>query len=131
MVSRRHPAYDAKRFAAYLQSLLAEHNESYREASLRSGLDHGTMARHLNGRSRPGRDICLVLADHFGVHPNEVLAAAGYPPLQMLNRFLDPLTDDVKPIVEELSAIRDERVRREVSQSVQTLLTWRKRQSSR
>jgi hypothetical protein len=78
----RHPDYDPKPFIARLEQLLAERNETRREAALRAGLDHQTIRRYINGQ-RPDRQSLLVLADHFEVNPNEFLQLAGYPPMKI------------------------------------------------
>ena len=73
--------YDPKPLISRLQALLKKHNESYREAALRSRLDHQAIRRVLSGQ-RPSIPACILLADHFGVNPNEFLGLAGLPELK-------------------------------------------------
>lgn len=67
---------------ARLKELLGSHNESLREASLRAGLDHQAVRRIMEGQ-RPAMHICILLADHFEINPNELLQLAGWPLLKM------------------------------------------------
>jgi len=78
----RHDEYDARSFIARLEQLLAERNDTRREAALRAGLDNQTSRRYLNGH-RPDRQSLLVLADCFEVNPNEFLQLAGHLPMKI------------------------------------------------
>jgi transcriptional regulator with XRE-family HTH domain len=118
--------YDRAALADYLEELRQARNESYREASLAAGLDHGALLRYTKKRSRPTRESCITLADHFGVNPNEILTRAGYDPLQIFDRSLvDP--DALAPEVEELAAFLNTLSplarRREVCNAVRELVT--------
>jgi transcriptional regulator with XRE-family HTH domain len=118
--------YDRAALADYLEELRQARNESYREASLAAGLDHGALLRYTKKRSRPTRESCITLADHFGVNPNEILTRAGYDPLQIFDRSLvDP--DALAPEVEELAAFLNNLSpparRREVCNAVRELVT--------
>jgi transcriptional regulator with XRE-family HTH domain len=73
--------YDPAPMIERLRGLLEKHNESYREASLRAGLDHQGVRRVLEGQ-RPSMHICILLADHYGINPNEFLTLAGWPALK-------------------------------------------------
>lgn len=77
-------AYDPEPIIRRLRELLEAHNESYREASLRSGLDHQGVRRVLEGQ-RPSMHIAILLADHFGINPNEFLTMAGWPALKVFD----------------------------------------------
>ncbi len=70
--------YDRTGLIQALEELLAERNESMREASLGAGLDHGAIRRYVRYGRRPTRDSLLLLADHFEVNPNDLLELAGY-----------------------------------------------------
>ena len=76
-----HATFDSEPLISRIKDLLKKHNESYREASLRSGLDHQAIRRILSGQ-KPQMHICILLADHFGVNPNEILRLAGWPTLK-------------------------------------------------
>jgi len=45
---------------------------------LRAGLDHQGVRRVLKGQ-RSSIHICILLADHYGINPNEFLQLAGWP----------------------------------------------------
>ena len=93
--------YDAEQIIKRLRELLEKHNESYREASLRAGLDHQGVRRVLEGQ-RPSMHICILLADHFGVNPNEFLTMAGWPALKVLDiRSID--TENLPPEAVEIA----------------------------
>jgi hypothetical protein len=53
--------YDRTALADYLDRLRREHNESFREAALRSGLDHGAFLRYVKHQNRPTRESCIAL----------------------------------------------------------------------
>jgi len=118
--------YDPQRLAEFLEALLKERNESYREASLRAGLDHGAIRRYIRRGQRPARTSLLALADHFGVNPNDLLVLAGYLPMEIFERLaLDPQTmpSDILPLVEDLRCIADPVLRRRLVEAVRVLLT--------
>jgi len=74
--------YDLEPLVRLLEHLRAERNESYREASLNAGLDLEAVRRYCVQRQRPQMQALIVLADHFGVNPNDLLEVAGYRPLE-------------------------------------------------
>jgi len=84
----RRTGYDPSEFIPYLKRLLAERNESYRQASLGAGLDRSAVWRFMEQGTRPHRDACILLAQHFGVNPNEMLQAAGYEPIPLFDNTL-------------------------------------------
>ena len=117
--------YDRAALAEYLDRLRQEHNESYREASLAAGLDHGALLRYVKKQSRPTRESCITLADHFGVNPNEILTHAGYDPLHFFDRsLLDPaaLAPEVEELATFLNCLSPPTRRREVCHAVRELL---------
>lgn len=73
-----HASYDPEPLVSLLERLRAERNESYREASLNAGLDSETMRRYCVRHQRPEMQALIILAEHYEVNPNELLAAAGY-----------------------------------------------------
>jgi hypothetical protein len=116
--------YDHRPLAALLEQLLEEHNETARGTSLASGLDHGAVGRFLRGEVRPHRDTCIVLAEHFGLNPNELLEAAGYEPLTIFDLSLaDPseFPPEVKQVALALGQIADPTLRRDVCSAIHTL----------
>lgn len=107
--------YDQEQFVAFLTRLLEERNETYREAAMRSGLDRSAVWRFLHQGKRPHRDACILLAQHFELNPNEMLAAAGYEPIPLFDLSLtDPgeFPPEVKALAQALTAIPDPARRR-------------------
>jgi hypothetical protein len=117
--------YDRPALADYLDGQRQAHNESFREASLAAGLDHGAMLRYVKHHTRPTRESCIALADHFGVNPNEILTRAGYDPLHFFDRSLvDPseLAPEVAELALYLNRLSPLARRREVCQAVRALV---------
>ena len=111
-------------WAALLEELCQARNESYRQASLAAGLDHGAVHRFVKGNRRPHRESCIALAHHFGLNPNELLAAAGHEPLPWFDPSLTNPGDypfEVKQVAEALIRIASPRLRREVCEAVEAL----------
>jgi transcriptional regulator with XRE-family HTH domain len=119
------PNYNPTRLAQVLDELRQARNESYREASLRAGLDHGALRRYLCDGRRPQRQALIALADHFGVNPNELLPLAGYPPMRLFEQAaMDPgaLPSDLGALVEDLQRIPDRALRRKLVEAVRGLI---------
>jgi hypothetical protein len=117
--------YDPEPLVRMLEHLRHERNESYREASLRAGLDQEAVRRYCVRRQRPQMQALIVLADHYGVNPNDLLQAAGYRPLLLFERVeVDPdsLSLDVKELVDDLSQIADPVLRRRIVKAVRVLV---------
>ena len=117
--------YDAEQIIKRLRELLEKHNESYREASLRAGLDHQGVRRVLEGQ-RPSMHICILLADHFGINPNEFLTMAGWPALKVFDiRSVDSenLPPEVVSVALTLAKISNPGTRKEVTKAILTLVT--------
>ncbi len=116
--------YDVEQFRSFVEPLLKQEDESYRQASMAAGLDETAISRYFRG-SQPMRDACIALADHFGINPNEMLKAAGYEPLHFFDRRLvDPndLPPDIETIMGKLLSIEDEAVREEMVKSLLEVL---------
>jgi transcriptional regulator with XRE-family HTH domain len=119
------PDYDPARLAEVLDELRQGRNESYREASLNAGLDHGALRRYIADGRRPQRQALIALADHFGVNPNELLPLAGYPPMKLFEQAAvdpDSLASDLGDLVEDLQRIPDRSQRRKLVEAVRVLL---------
>jgi transcriptional regulator with XRE-family HTH domain len=104
--------------------LLAERNETRREAALRAGLDHQTLRRYINGH-RPDRQSLLVLADHFEVNPNEFLQLAGYPPMKIFEvktKSAEALPPGAVDVAMDIARIADPGTRKAVVHAIRTLL---------
>lgn len=67
-----------------IKELLDQRNESLRSAGLNAGLDHQFVRRIVNGE-RPNMVACIMLADYFGINPNELLQLAQWPTLKIFD----------------------------------------------
>jgi hypothetical protein len=119
------PDYDSTHLAQVLDDLRQARNESYREASLNAGLDHGALRRYIVDSRRPQRQALIALADHFGINPNELLPLAGYPPMTLFQQAAvdpDSLPSDLGDLVADLQRIPDRSQRRKLVEAVRVLL---------
>jgi hypothetical protein len=117
--------YDPKLLVPVLEELLEKNNESYREASLKARLDHGSMRRYLKEGKRPSMNALFLLANHFGINPNSLLVLADYPPMKMFEREpadLDKLTPDVRRLAEDLERIGDPVLRWRLAAALRLLI---------
>lgn len=121
----RGPDYNPEPLEKFLQALLAERNESYRQASLEAGLDHQAVRRYAVKGQRPSRTSALALADHFGINPNQMLKLAEYPPMEIFQQVaVDPtsLPAEIRPLVEDLQRIPNPVHRRQLVEAMRVLL---------
>ncbi|MBN1887652.1 MAG: helix-turn-helix transcriptional regulator [Thermoflexales bacterium] len=120
-----HREYDPEPFNRRINELLEQHNESYREASLRAGLDHQAVRRYVVEIRRPDRESCIILADHFGINPNELLQLAGYKPLKLFDVetvSAESLPTEAVDVALAIAKIPDPGTRKTVAQAVLMLL---------
>ncbi len=120
-----HKRYDPKPLRARLEQLLIERNESYRQAGLRADLDHQAVRRIMTSDQRPALHTCILLADHFGVNPNEFLELAGHPRLNVFDVrsvTTERLPTEVVDVALDLARIPNPGTRREVAHAIRTLL---------
>ena len=111
-------------FIARLKELMEKHNESYREAGMDAGLDHQAIRRILSGQ-RPAMVNCILLADHYGVNPNEFLELAGWPTLKVFDVKKvdgDRMPPEAVDVALALSRIPDPGIRKQLAAAVVTLL---------
>ena len=80
----RKGAIDLTPLSYRIRELLELRNESLRAAGLKAGLDHQFVRRIVNGE-RPNMIACIMLADYFGINPNELLQLAQWPTLKIFN----------------------------------------------
>ena len=121
--------YDNTLFAARLQELLKYRNETMREASLASKLDHEAVFRIIKGK-RPNMTAAIMLADHFGVNPNEFLKLTGWPPMDLFDVQVNRankanelvFSPDVLEVALTLSKITDVNIKQKVVDAILTLL---------
>jgi hypothetical protein len=119
----REMPYDPEPFIQRLKGLLEKRNESYREAGLNAGLDHQAIRRILAGL-RPSMVNCILLADHYGVNPNEFLEMARWPALRVFDiRSINSqnLPPEVVEVALALAKIDNPGTRKEVVQAIMTL----------
>ena len=117
--------YDPKILIERINHLLERNNETIREAALSSGLDHQAVRRYLSGQ-RPNMIACILLADHFGVNPNEFLELAGWPTLKSFDihtESAENLPPEAVDVAFDIARISDPGARRQVAQAIRTLLT--------
>ena len=109
-----------------------ERNESYRDASLGSNLDHQAINR-IRKRQRPTIPNCIQLADHFEINlnellinPNELLILANWPPLKAFDihtESVENLPPEAVWVAKDIAKIENPGTRREVAKAIQTLLS--------
>jgi hypothetical protein len=119
-----HDKYHAERFQAVLGRLIDNAGESHRGASTAAGLDSSAISRYM-GSTRPSRDACIALADHFGINPNVMLEAAGYKPLRFFDGEkidLSQVRPEAKEILERLEGIADPKGRAHLYQVIGSML---------
>lgn len=120
----RQAFYDPEPFKQRLLQLLEQKNETYREASLNSGLDHQAVRRILAGR-RPAMHICILLADHFGVNHNDFLKLGGWPTLKAFDiqgASAENLPPEAVEVALNVALIPDPGTRKQVAEAIRILL---------
>ena len=116
--------YDPAPMQKRIEELLKQHKESFREASLSSGLDHQAI-RRIRGGYRPQMPVCILLADHFGINPNELLTLAGWPTLKAFDihtESAENLPPEAVEVALDIARIPDPGTRKQVATAVRTLL---------
>ena len=122
----RRAGLDHRPLAARLRELLDATHQSARQAALGAGLDHGAIARFLNGEFHPTRDACIQMAMYFDLNPNEFFELAGYPPMEIINlSLIDPndFPPEVKRVAKALTGIQDPAARVRRCRALMLLLT--------
>lgn len=121
--------YDNTLFAARLKELLERRKETMREAALAAHLDHEAVFRIMKG-TRPNMMAAILLADHFGVNPNEFLKLTGWPTLELFDVQVDRashadelrLSPDALEVAVAVSRITDGNTRQKVVDAILALL---------
>lgn len=116
--------YNPVPFQQRLRELMAAHNESWREASLRSDLDRQAVCRYLSGR-HPDRGAGLALADHYGINPNELLQLVGYAPMKFFDvtrSTAENLPPEAAAVALDIARIPEPGLRKEVAHAIRVLL---------
>jgi len=121
----RQKEYDPQPMIDRILELCVERNESYREASLGSNLDHQAINRIRKGQ-RPTIPNCIQLADHFEINPNELLILANWPPLKAFDihaESVENLPPEAVEVAKDIAKIDNPGTRKEIAKAIQTLLT--------
>jgi hypothetical protein len=87
-------------------------------------LDHQSAQRDIAGR-RPNIKACILLADHLGVNPNELLTLAGWPPLkvfEILAESAEALPPEAVDVARDITRISSPALRKQVAEAIRTLL---------
>ena len=116
--------YDHDALVERLVSLTEERKESYREASLASGLDHQAINRVRFGK-RPSLISCILLANHFEVDPNELIMMAGWPRVKAFDihtETAENLPPEAVEVAMAVARIQNPGERRQVSDAILMLL---------
>ena len=117
-------SYDHDRLSSRIQELLKKANESMRQASMRSGLDHQAVRRIIT-KQRPNITTCVLLARHFDINANEILELAGWPAMEafsLSNPDLQNLPPEAASVALDIARIKDPGTRKQVAEAIRTLL---------
>jgi len=116
--------YDPQPLINRVKELLEHNNESLREASLDAGLDHQAIRRILAG-NRPQMQVCILLADHFGINPNEILQLAGWPTLKAFDihtESAENLPPEAVDVAKEIARLSNPKTRKVVAEAILILV---------
>ena len=116
--------FNSTAFNQRLDELLKQHKDSFREASLKSGLDHQAI-RRIRAGYRPQMHVCILLADHFEINPNELLQLAGWPTLKAFDihtESAENLPPEAVSVAKEIARIPNPGTRKTVADAILTLV---------
>jgi len=116
--------YNPEPLIKRLDELLKQNKDSFREAALDSGLDHQAV-RRIRAGNRPQMHVCILLADHFGVNPNEILQLAGWPTLKAFDihtESAENLPPEAVDVAKEIARIPNPGTRKTVAEAILTLV---------
>lgn len=116
--------YDPAPLIGRIRELLKSHNESYRQAALRSGLDYHAVRRILAGQ-RPAINSLILLANHWGLNPNELMLLAGWPTLDIFDvktASAEELPPEAVNVALAVAKIADPSTRKQVSEAIMLLI---------
>jgi len=68
---------------------------------------------------------CILLADHLGVNPNELLTFAGWPPLQVFEihtKSAEALPPEAVDVSRDIARISSPALRKQVAEAIRMLL---------
>jgi hypothetical protein len=116
--------YDPAPLKQRIDELLEQHKESFREAALKSGLDHQAI-RRIRAGYRPNMPVCILLADHWGINPNELLMLAGWPTLKAFDihtESAEHLPPEAVQVAKEIARIPNPGTRKTVAEAILVLV---------
>jgi hypothetical protein len=116
--------YDPAPLKQRIDELLKQHKESFREAALSSGLDHQAI-RRIRAGYRPNMPVCILLADHWGINPNELLMLAGWPALKAFDIHTESaahLPPEAVDVAKEIARIPNPGTRKTVAEAILVLV---------
>jgi len=122
--TRKNP-YNPEPLIKRLDELLKQNKDSFREAALESGLDHQAV-RRIRAGNRPQMHVCILLADHYGINPNELLQLAGWPTLKVFDihtESAENLPPEAVAVALDIARISDPGARKQVAEAIRTILT--------
>jgi hypothetical protein len=117
--------YEAEPLIARVRDLLAKTHHTSRAAALGATLDHQAINRILAGQ-RPNMIACILLADYFGLNPNEMLELAAWPKLEVFEVRAESAANLPLEAVEvalDLAKIPQPGDRKKVAEAVRTLIS--------
>lgn len=118
--------FDPEPLITRLDQLMGEKNLSMRQVGIESGLDHQVIRRLKEVHAkRPNMTYCILLADYFGVNPNEFLQLAGWPTLKVFDikrASVDNLPPEAVDVALDIAKIPDPQTRKQLTQAVRVLL---------
>ena len=116
--------YISDSFVNRIKELLKEKKLTYREAALAAGLDHQGIRRILAGQ-QPSLANCILLANYFGINPNEFLQLAGWPTLKVFEVEIvkgEHLPQEAVDVALALSKIPNSTSRKQIATAIMGLI---------
>jgi len=116
--------YISDSFVNRIKELLKEKKLTYREAALDAGLDHQGIRRILAGQ-QPSLANCILLANYFGINPNEFLQLAGWPTLKVFEVEIvkgEHLPQEAVDVALALAKIPNSTARKQIATAIMGLI---------
>lgn len=116
--------YNPEPFIARIKALVAQNNLSPRAASLGARLDTHALLRLYYGK-RPNMMACILLADYFGLNPNELLDLGAWPTLEIFDirtESAENLPPEAVEVALAIARIENPGERYQVAEAVMLLL---------
>ena len=117
--------YESEPFTARLRELLEKTHHTSRAAALGATLDHQAINRILAGQ-RPNMIACILLADYFGLNPNEFLELAAWPTLEVFDIRAESAANlpiEAVEVAMDVAKIPIPGDRKKVAEAIRTLLS--------